>query len=424
MIYGEITVNFERTTHLIMTSSLKQWLIMLLLLVLAAGTSPAQAQSSEYRVVGYYTFYSIYELDYDVTDIPVDRLTHLIYAHIDITDTGQCASADEYADTEYAYPDDRNFQRLKGNFNQLQLLTEEHPDLTVMMSIGGWDMSDGFIEAAATAESRERFVNSCITFMQRYGFEGIDIDWRYPVSGGRVEGGADDSENFQLLMRDFRAALDIASTDDDKRYELSMTAPPFPDLIENFEMRELSRMVDFVNLMTYGYEGPWSDITGHIAPLSLNPQDPRAMGEQERFTVEGGVNTLLDAGVSARQIVVGVPLYGQAWQDVRPNDFFGLFSLHSGVPQGTRDGGRLYYRDLSTFINSPNYTRFFDKAAAGAWLYNEDARIAISYENVESLRRKAEFVQSMNLGGMMVWQLSYDDAAHTLLRTVAIELKE
>ncbi len=406
-----------------MTASIRYGLLVLLMCLGIGYISPAQAQSAgSYRVVGYYTFYSIYELEYTIEDVPADRLTHLIYAHIDISDSGQCVSADEYADTEYVYPDDANFQRLRGNFNQIQLLNETNPDLTTMMSIGGWDMSDGFSAAAATPESRERFVNSCITFMQRYGFEGIDIDWRYPVSGGRVEGDPDDTENLRLLLEDFRVALSLASSEDDQRYELSMTAPPFPDLLANFGIGDLSRTVDFINLMAYGYEGPWSDITGHIAPLQLNPQDPRSVGEQERFTLRGAVNMLLDAGVASRQIVPGVPLYGQAWQDVRPNEFFGLFSRHSGVPQGTRDGGLLYYRDLSTFINSPNYTRFFDKAAAAAWLYNEDARIAISYENVESLRRKLEYVKSMDLGGMMLWQLSYDDAAHTLVRTVAIEL--
>ena len=53
-----------------------------------------------------------------------------------------------------------------------------------MISIGGWTLSGAFSDVALTENSREIFAYSAVDFMVEYGFDGIDIDWEYPVSGG------------------------------------------------------------------------------------------------------------------------------------------------------------------------------------------------------------------------------------------------
>jgi len=53
----------------------------------------AQSGAAPYRVVGYFPSYAIYQ-DYYVTDIAAAQLTDLIYASVDISNTGQCVSSD------------------------------------------------------------------------------------------------------------------------------------------------------------------------------------------------------------------------------------------------------------------------------------------------------------------------------------------
>lgn len=390
------------------------------------GELESQAQAFRPRVVGYYTSYDIYEREsydpYFVTDIPIYALSHLIYAHIQISDTGQCISSDDWADIRFPYPGDSNFQSLRGNFHQLQLLDARQPELQIMMSIGGWDFSGNFSQAAASPESRRRFVSSCIAFMRRYDFEGIDVDWRYPVSGGLIRGNESDYENYPLLMAEFREQLDEAAARDETRYELSMTVPPMPLLYENFNLGELSLYVDFMNAMTYSYEGSWSDDTAHFAPLYDSPRDPRDEAVRLAQSVNGSVEAYLDAGVAAQQIVIGIPFYGQAWQDVRPNDYFGLFTSNSGVPVNTRDGGLLYYSDITTFLNDSDWVRFFDPESQVPWMYSERRNVALSYEDERSIQAKAQYVLSRQLGGLFAWELSFDDANHTLIDTMASAL--
>src|ERR1035437_1073979 len=95
---------------------------------------------------------------------------------------------------------DDSTQLLRGQFNQLKKLKAMHPELKIVISIGGWTGSTWFSDAALTPQSREKFVNDCIDKFI-YGnlpitknaggncvaagiFDGFDIDWEFPVTGG------------------------------------------------------------------------------------------------------------------------------------------------------------------------------------------------------------------------------------------------
>ncbi len=374
----------------------------------------AQSGSAPYRVVGYFPSYAIYQ-DYYVTDIPADQLTDLIYASVDISSAGQCVSSDLWTDTQYSYPGDKPTTRLRGNFRQLQLLRGEHPNLKILFSIGGWDYSTRFSNVAATPEARTRFVRSCVSFMQQYLFDGIDIDWRYPVSGGSVPGRPEDRDNLTLLLEEFRTQLDQAGERAKQTYLLTMLAPAVPDLYDNIALDQVHPYLDWINVMSFSFQGSWSTVASHQAPLYSNTRDPRGTVVQADYNVDATVNHYLDLGIPASKLVVGIPFSGQAWQYVIEGNYVGLYESASGVPDGTRPGGILYYRDLLPLLNDPSFIQFFDEEVSVPWLYSPDQKIAISYEDPRSIRAKARYVQQNNLGGMMLWQISYDDAPHTLL---------
>ena len=98
------------------------------------------------------------------------------------------------------------------HFAALEELKRQHPQLRTLISIGGWE-AGGFSDAALSADSRKRFVDSCIAlfFEQHRGsFDGVDIDWEFPVYGGPPEIAArpQDRHNMTLLAQEFRRQLD------------------------------------------------------------------------------------------------------------------------------------------------------------------------------------------------------------------------
>lgn len=400
----------------------------LIVIVLAALCVPlvgtlAQNETPEapapYHIVGYFSSYNIYDRQYFVTDIAAGLLTDILYGPMDISANGQCVPSDQWADTGFSYPGDTRAERLRGNVKQLQLLRGDYPDLNIIMTVGGWEYSSRFSDVALTPESRTRFVNSCIALMRQYDFDGIDIDWRYPVSGGQVSSEREeDRQNLTLLLEAMRARLDEAGIDDGQTYELTLTAPAVDTFYDNIELNRVHLYVDWINVTTYGYQGEWSEIASHQAPLLPNARDPRGEPMTSDYNVQATVTAYLDAGVPAQKIVIGIPFLGQTWRNVRPGNLFGLYQPASGVPTGTRDAGLLYYRDLQQLIDSDSYTRFFDSETQVPWLYNATTRIAVSYEDQQSIGSKTQFVRTQGLGGVMVWELSYDDDQHTLLNAV------
>ena len=64
---------------------------------------------------------------------------------------------------------------------QVESYLRRHPHIDGVLSVGGWG-AEGFSDACATAEGRQRLADSILRLMDAHGFVGVDIDWEYPGS--------------------------------------------------------------------------------------------------------------------------------------------------------------------------------------------------------------------------------------------------
>lgn len=163
-------------------------------------------QSLPYRVVTYFAEWSIYARNYIVSDLPAPALTHVNYAFAKIDDQGEVGIVDAWAATDKPFGDDTWDTPLRGNLHALIKLKQKYPHLSTLISIGGWSLSDKFSDVALTDASRQKFAASAVAFMKRYQFDGVDIDWEYPVSGGLPNNKyrPEDSQNYVLLCKTLR----------------------------------------------------------------------------------------------------------------------------------------------------------------------------------------------------------------------------
>ena len=365
--------------------------------------SPDNNSNNSPIVGAYYPEWGIYGRNFEVADVPADKLTHLFYAFADVNPDGTVGVYDSWAATDRRIDGDWNTQKpYAGNYEALNQLKAVNPDLHNMISIGGWSLSKLFSDVALTDASREKFAKSAVNFMLDYGFDGIDIDWEYPVGGG-LESNITrpaDKHNYTLLLQELDEQIRLQEAKDGNDYQLSIAAPAGDDKMVNFELKEIAKYTDFINVMTYDYHGAWDKATNHQAALYGGPGDT--------YTVDQTIQGYLDAGVSADELVLGGAIYGRGWQGVSPTNN-GLYQSASGPAPGTWEAGVYDYKDLYNKLQTdPSYQRYWDDQAKVPYIYNEKAGIFSTYEDTQSLGHKLDYIKDKGLRGMFFWEASAD----------------
>ena len=379
-----------------------------------------------------------------------DRLTHINYAFGNVSEDGKCfirnqpGVGDAFADFQRVYSAgesvdgvaDSPTQPLRGNFNQLRKLKARHPQLRTLISLGGFTWSKFFSNAALTPESRRQFARSCIDLYIKGNlpqladdpsaggagagagvFDGIDIDWEYPAAEGAPGNivRPEDSHNFTLMLAELRRQLDALGRRNHRHYLLTAALPAGFDKIAKIEVGRIHRSLDWLNLLTYDFHGPW-EATGPTqfhSNLFLSPNDPNPLGSPVRVSVNDVVNAYLRGGAPSSKLVIGVPAYGHGWTGVPAGSTNGLFQPATGPASDPEFGaGTASYRTLKTFTGQS----FRDRATRGFWKY--DGTTFWAYDDPEVLREKASYARARGLGGMYMWELSLDDEQATLVHAM------
>lgn len=378
-------------------------------------------------VVGYYPEWAVYGRNYHVNDIPADKLTHIIYAFAKISDSGEVELFDSYAATDKAYPGDNWDETLRGSFKQLKLLKKKNPNLKTLIAIGGWTLSDPFTDVALTGQSREKFAISAVNFMVKYEFDGIDIDWEYPVGGGIAKGRPEDKQNCTLLIAGLRNQLNELERKTGRKYLLTIASPAGAQ-IKNYELSNVAQYIDWYNLMAYDFHGAWEKTTNHQAPLNATSLDTSVVAAS--YNASYAVNAYIQAGVSPSKIVLGIPLYSRGWAGVCGENG-GFLQAAAGPSQGTWEPGVLDYKEVYQKIQEcpDEYLVFWDEEAKTSWVYNpyHENGVFYTYEDVKAAKSKVNFIKDQHLKGAMFWEFSSDirDSNHpdSIVNVVSQEIQ-
>ena len=157
--------------------------------------------------------------------------------------------------------------------------------------------------------------------------------------------------------------------------------------------------------MTYDYHSNWDKKTGHVAPLYDHSEADVAY-----FNTNYTLNYYIRLGGDPSKIIMGLPLYGQSFTLVNPSNT-GLNSPSSGVGEAgafTRQGGFLAYYEICKQIQNGGWTVVQDaEGAMGPYAYKGNQWV--SFDDADMIRRKSELVNSMGIGGAMIWALDLDD---------------
>lgn len=342
--------------------------------------------SKNYKVIGYVGDRSLA----DMRDEDVRKLTHINVAFGHVVN------------------DRISTSHLK-NLDSLEKLKEINPELTILLSVGGWT-SGGFSEAAATEEGRKLMAESAASICRDYAFDGIDLDWEYPCYGvAGIGSSPDDKENFTYLLQGIREALDNLEKETGRYYLQTIAVGCDQYYIDGTEMDKVEKYLDYVQLMTYDMRGGFQTLTGHHTNLYAST------GDIFRISVDKSAKLFMDAGVPREKIVIGAAFYSRMWKDV-PNKNNGYLQMTE------RSGG--YGPDFTdldaNYINKNGFKRFFDDEAKAPYLF--DGSTFITYEDEESITHKCQYMMDEEFGGIMFWEYKCDET-YRLLDTMAKAIK-
>ena len=228
---------------------------------------------------------------FDVDNVDTSLCTHLNW---DFATLNEDTLEIEMADKEHLL----EYQRFNG-------LRKKSPNLTTLVSLGGWkEGSQKFSDMAKTTKLRQDFVKSIVEFLKKYDFDGLDLDWEFP--GVRQGNAKVDKQDLSLLLQELRTAFDPLG------YVLTIAVSPAKHMIDSaYNVPDLNKYADWINLMTYDYHGGWDKQIGHNSPLYSRPDEVDEKYSQ--FNVNFSVNYIIEKGAQPKKIVMGMPFYGRGF---------------------------------------------------------------------------------------------------------------
>lgn len=350
--------------------------------------------SGYYKVVCYFTNWAWYRRGvgrYLPEHIDHTLCTHIVYGFAVLDYSELVIKAhDSWADF-----DNRFYERV---------VAYKKRGLKVLLALGGWNDSAGdkYSRLVNSPVSRRKFIDHVVQFIEKHGFDGLDLDWEYPVCWqvDCKKGPDSDKEGFAALLRELSAELRL------RQLLLTAAVSPSKKVIDKgYDVPALAKYLDWIAVMTYDYHGQWDKRTGHVAPLYYHPDD-----EFYYFNANYSINYWISKGAPPRSIVMGMPLYGQSFSINDPSAGNGLNSPASAGNAGefTRAAGFLSYYEICDRVRNRGWTVVQDpESRMGPYAYKGNQWV--SYDDPDTIRRKAQLVRDLGLGGGMVWALDLDD---------------
>ncbi len=275
----------------------------------------------------------------------------------------------------------------------------QYPELKVKLQMGGWGKNaDGWSQMARDPQKRKAFVDECVNICNTYGVDGFDIDWEYPTyaakDGDHVNGASPaDWENFVTLFKEMREAMP------DKI--LSYAASDSGKYTDNYGVLPY---IDYINVMTYDEGNP----PYHNSPLYRSSITGSRCASEAIDDIFHG-----QQGIPYQMMNFGLAFYGHGdGYKLKTGNRYPSSVDYSKLDdiffKGTCDGYD---------VKGVNY-RIWDDVAKVPYLADALGKMYASYEDIESINAKVEYLKSRNMLGAMIWEYRHDDDEGTLRHAV------
>lgn len=176
-----------------------------------------------------------------------------------------------------------------------------------------------------------------------------------------------------------------------------------------YNITALDETLDWINLMTYDLYGFFDTTNG----TGLHSQLYGVLGNEVELSGDRAVTEWINAGARREKLNLGIATYSRSYtlESDAP-----LQPVHSpfigpgaGQPYSGQEGTASYY-EMKALIDEMGATTTFDSQRCAAYL--QKGTLWMGYDDVETMKCKAEYVNEQGLLGGFVWDLGEDDFLH------------
>ena len=331
--------------------------VLLPLVLFAALLAPSLCRA-EAIVYGYLPYW-----EYEPSGAPWDELTHIAIFSVGLNADGTL----------------NNEGRWTGRAAEAVAFGTAN-DVRVHLCLTSFDDAVQYAVLSDTTR-RRRAVARLAELVHAYGADGVNVDFE------RV--GERSRDLLVTFVNELKAEVDEV-----------FLATPVVDWNDAFDYAALSRVSDGLFIMGYEMHGSW----GNAGPNATLRQSAR----WGWLSLEWSVADYLDKGADPAKVIVGLPLYGHAWNVADANI----------VPPTTRSHARtLFYRDAVPEMGRAG--RRFDDASSTPY-YAASSTVQGWMDDAASIELKMRWaIDDAEVGGIGFWALGYDNNDPALWTAVA-----